>query len=318
MVTLSQIANDLELGARPVSARAVFQRLRVRTMRAAVVSKDIEQFYNNNFGILRVGSPKGMLVINPNGSHQQEYTFGTILHPLDAPITIPVRWLVTIEIAGVRIFGTDDPDGEDKPYLVTSVYAIDKGEQDKAVITTRIGPEDIGPKASGDIFAQGRQLVDKAFFVPGDGEIRIHVTIMDAESGDPEKIKNAWSTAAQAAMAGALAAVPGIGPPLAVLAKTTGLMDSIGDDLGATVSHIFGDDLIGSIDFVIDNTFLSKFAEHQSGSLSRRSDSIPGIVYNFPPLSESGPEAATWLFRGHGQGTYRAFFRVSAAPVTFQ
>jgi hypothetical protein len=288
------------------------------SLHALITAFEIEQFHSKTFGILSVGSPTGSLTRTADGSFLQTYTFGSIIKPLDQPAFLHGRFLATLELAGVRCFGTDDPDGTDKPYLVISVYAHDPSRPEEAVQTIKIGPEDIGEISPPQVFAQGRSLVDRPFFVPGDGTIRIHVKLFDQENGDPEDIKNKTSTALQVAMAAAITAIPLIGPPAAVLAKSSGILDSVGDAFGGLLGDLFGDDLIDQHDFVVDNQFLST-ARDQPETLHRKSDSIPGASYNSPQLKEDGsPEGRSWLFdRGPGKGTYRVFFGFRVAEVTF-
>jgi hypothetical protein len=283
-------------------------------------SHEIEQFHSNNLGILTVGAPTGQLTRTGDGNFLQAYTFGTIVKPSDAEPFIASRILVDLRIAGVRCFGTDDPSGTDEPYFVTTVVAVDPSIKDNAVQTIKFGPGEIGPISPPVVFAQDHALTNGAFAVPGEGSFNIHVTLMDHESGDPEDVKNKASTAAQVGMAAGIAAIPLLGPPAAVLAKSTGILEFVGDAVGDFVAEIFGDDLIGQLTFVVDNGYLKKvLSDGETPTLTRRSDSIPGEAYNFPQLKEEdSPEGRSWLFdRGPGKGTYRMFFRIRLAPVHF-
>jgi hypothetical protein len=320
MLSFSSLAAEVELGNRPVSMAAVFDKWHVRSLRDAIASHEIEQFHAANLGILTVGSPAGPLTHDPDGSFVQPYTFGTIIKPLDGPPSISVRFLLDVRIAGVRCFGTDDPSGTDEPYIITTVFSTEPFAKDKAVQTIRFGPEEIGSVSPPQVFAQDHQLAAKddiGFLVPGDGAVRINVTLMDHESGDPEDIKNKVSSAAQSAMAAAIAAIPLVGLPAAVLAKASGILDTVGDAIGGLFADLFGDDLIDRKDFVIDNAFLRRVLSDDP-TLHLTSASIPGISYNYPRLKEDDSlEGRSWLFdRGPGKGTYRMFFKVTVASIT--
>jgi len=287
---------------------------------ALAAASEIERFHSNNLGTLTVGSPTGPLTRNPDGSFQQAYAFGSIVKPLDGPPLIASRFFVDLRVAGVTCFGTDDPSGTDEPYFVTVAVAVDPFNGDNSIQTVKFGPDEIGPISPRQVFAKDHQLTDKAFLVPGDGSLRIHVKLMDLENGDPDAIKSKMSTAAQAAMAAGLAAIPLVGPPGALVAKSSGILDTVGDALGGLVADIFGDDLIGQLDFVVDNAFLRQILSGDPSLTTRRSDSIPGEVYNFPQLKEDeSPESRSWLFdRGAGKGTYRMFFKIRVAPLVFK
>jgi hypothetical protein len=283
-----------------------------------MVAMNIEEFHSKNLGLLTVGSPVGPLTRGANDSFHQSYTFGSIVKPLNHPPEIASRFLVLLEVAGIRCFGTDDPSGTDEPYLISTVYALDPIRGEESLQTIRIGPDDIGPISPPKVFAQGRQLVDKgkAFFIPGDGEIRIHLALFDAENGDPNEIKNKMSSSAQVALGAAIAAIPGIGPAAAVLAKSSGLLEIASNDIGELVSDLLADDLIDQHDFVVHSNLLLA-AARDAQSLHRTSDSIPGIAYNFPQLKEDdSAEGRSWLFdRGSGKGTYRIFLGLRVVEV---
>jgi hypothetical protein len=274
--------------------------------------REIEQFYNASHGILTVGSPIRSVERLANGNFRQAYTFGSIIKPLNEPPQIGERVHLAVEIAGVRCFGTDDADGKDDPYLITTVYAIDPSVGDRSVNTQRIGPDGIGDIHGGNVFAQGRQLAND-FAVPGDGEIRIHVEVYDKEAGDPEDFKKKASLAAQGAIASGLALLAGsTGIGAAILSKVGGLLDTVGDAIGGVVAGLVGDDLIGQHDFIVTTDYLKKLVA-APGDLDRTSDSIQGITFNFPPKTDfpenDSPAGHSWLF-DNGSGTYRAFFRI--------
>jgi hypothetical protein len=314
MTSIRQLAARAGMGVPPVSVRALLQKFGTRSLRAV----EIEQFHNDNLGILVVGTRTGPMTRKADGSFTQPYSFGSIVKPTDAPVQFGGRFSISIEIAGVRCFGTDDPSGTDEPYLITSVYAVDPLERDKSARTETFGPDEFGPISPPKVFGQGRQLlVGDDFKVPGDGSVRIHVALMDKENGDPQEFKDKTAEAARQAVANGLGKIPLLGPGINALVKATGILDAVGDAIGGLVGDIIGDDLIDQHDFVLDSALL--LAASRGELTSRKSDSIPGEVYNFPQLKEDdSPEGKSWLFdRGAGKGTYRVFFRVRVDPVAF-
>lgn len=278
-------------------------------------TREIAQFYADSKAILIVGSPAGLVVRNADGSFQQQFTFGTIVKPLNNPPQIGERVHVDIEVAAVRCFGTDDPSGTDEPYLISTVYKIDPSEGQNAVQTVNVGPDDIGSVSPPAVFAQARQLANNVT-VPGDGELRLHVQVWDQELlGNYNDVKTKTGEAAQAAIAAGLVALDAqVGGASAIISKLGGLLDSVGSAIGGIIADLLADDLIAEHDFTIPTEFLKALVENP-GSLERTSDSVPGISFNYPALPqfpENDSDAGrSWLFDGgDGGGTYRVFFRV--------
>ncbi len=278
-------------------------------------TREIAQFYADSKAILIVGSPAGLVERNDDGSFQQQFTFGTIVKPLNSPPQIGERVHVDIEIAAVRCFGTDDPSGTDEPYLIATVYKIDPSEGQNAVQTVNVGPDDIGSVTSPAVFAEARLLANNVT-VPGDGEIRLHVQVWDQELlGNYNDVKNKTSDAAHDAIAAGLSALDAqVGGASAIVSKLGGLLDSVSSAIGGIIADLLADDLIAEHDFTISADFLKALVESPD-SLERTSGSIPGIGFNYPALPqfpENDSDAGrSWLFDGgDGGGTYRVFFRV--------
>src|SRR6185503_14115655 len=156
MVSLREVARKDGMVAPPISLRALLAKHGVTSLLAVAASQDIDEFYRNAIGQTVVGSPVGAAGLSPRGGYQKPYTFGTILKPSDADAKISMRYYVSVQIAAVRCFGTEDPGGEDEPYFVISLFAVDKVDGEKAVETIRIGPDGIAPIRKGDVFLQGR------------------------------------------------------------------------------------------------------------------------------------------------------------------
>ena len=289
---------------------------RTSSMRGLVsahrASQEIARFHAENLGVLTVGSPLGPTQQLEGGAHEQRYSFGSILKPLDAAPTIPVRFVVTIDISAIKCFGTEDPSGEDETYLVATIYAVDPMARERAVQTKRI---DFGSITEKQVFGQGHQLVE-GFFVPGDGSIRIHVGLFDEESGSQNDLEKKWADTAKVGIIGGLAAInPALGAGALAVEEATGLITDVSNVLGGAVAEIFGDDTVAVRDLDIKADFLKRLIAEGSNGLPRTSGSIPGIGYNFPELAEGGDEGRQWLFEGGG-GSYRIFFTVRAGPLT--
>jgi hypothetical protein len=294
------------------------------SVRKLIVTKEITDFYRTSFGALVVGSPIGPVRSLGIGDYQQLYSFGSIVKPANAFPDVGDRFHVSVTLAGVRCFGTDDPgfvlidpDATDEPFLITTVFAVDPREKDKSTVTTRIGPEGVGEVAKGDVFGQNRDLVvDIA--VPGDSDIAVNVELFDQELiTNPEKAAKAISDAHTALLLAGVATLTAFVPPAGAVAaaavavlKASGLLDEFSDGIGSVIANSFADDHLGSVNLRISNTFLKTLRDNPR-SLDRTSDAIGGETYNFPQLPEDDSEAGrSWMFREEGKGTYRPFFRV--------
>jgi hypothetical protein len=293
-------------------------------MATVIASKEISELYAASWGILTVGSPTSPVRRTADGGLQQPYSFGSIIKPADTFPHVWNRFHVTVTLAGVRCFATDDPgvkllgiDGTDEPFLITSVFTVDPREKDKSSQTTRIGPEGVGDVVVGRVFGQNRDLaVDIA--VPGDSDIALNVQLFDQELiTNPEKAARAISDANTAAILAGLGVLTALVPPagavaagaLAVL-KAGGLLDAFSDGIGSLIAGLFSDDHLGTVDLRITKAFLETLRDNPK-SLDRKSDAIGGETYNFPQLPEDDSEAGkSWMFDQEGKGTYRPFFRV--------
>ena len=306
------------------SLKVMLSHYGVRSCIEAIAAQEIEQFHSKNLEILTVGSPTSPVRRTAEGGFQQPYTFGSIIRPAGVGTFPDVgdRFHVTVTLAGVRCFGTDDPgvilfdpDATDEPFLIASVFTIDPREKDKSSKTTLIDPDrGVG---KGDVFGQNSDLaVDIA--VPGDSDIALNVQLFDRELiTDPEKARNAISDAHTAGHVAAVSALTAIIPPAGLIAgavlavaQATGLLKTFSDGIGSLITSLFSDDHLGTMDLRITNDFLRKLRDDPK-SLDRTSNAIGGETYNFPQLPEDDSEAGkSWMFRREGKGTYRPFFRV--------
>jgi len=301
------------------SLRAVFSHYGVDSAVDAIAAQEIETFYVDSLGILVVGSPTGPTTRTAQGAFQQSYTFGSIIKPAGVFPDVADRVHVTVTLAGVRCFGTDDPGGTDEPFLITSAYATDPTIEEKyrRVQTVRIGPDGVGDVVVGNVFGESRNLVtDMA--VPGDADIALNVQLFDEEEvTNPEKIREAVDTANKAAIAATVGALTVINPAIgaaaaavALLLEATGINAWVADGIETLITDAFGDDHLGTVDLRITRAFLEALRDNPRG-MDRTSDAIGGETYNFPQLPEDDSAAGkSWMFREEGRGTYRPFFRV--------
>lgn len=278
----------------------------------AKASAEIAAFHGSTLAVLSVGTPTAPVRPAPGGGFVQPQTFGSIIKPRGEVPRLGDRQHVSIEIAAIRCFGTDDPDGDDQPYLITTVYALDPSRPAELVDTRRIDNGDgIGDVEADDVFAHNRPLATKVP-VPGDGGIRVHVQLWDEELvGSTGNLKDLTSAAAQSGISAGLSAIKG-GAAVAVALKASGILDDVGDAIGGWVAGIYsdlvGDNLVDQHDFVIPSSFLRALTHGDPAALNRTSRAIPGVSFNFPDRIEDD----SWLF-DRGQGTYRVFFRVMRA-----
>jgi hypothetical protein len=275
------------------------------------VEAELNAFYQDRLAILVVGSPTSQPTLDADGAWRQQFRFGSIIKPQDAAPQFETRWAVTVEIAAIKCFGTDDAH-EDEPYVVTNVYDVDPLVGEQAVSIKRIDFPSVREKA---VFAQGSPPLASGFFIPGDGHVRLIVALFDREAVDQQHFEQKWAGLTKAAILGGLAKLhPLAAAGGAVLEVLEGVVSDIAIGLLDIVSGPFADDLIGQLEFKIDTNFLERL-KNDPNALPRRSDSIPGIVYNFPETPEGGPAGGSWLF-SNGDASYRIFFIVRTAPLT--
>jgi hypothetical protein len=245
------------------------------------------------------------------GLSTQTYTFGSIIKPQGDVPKLVERSHVSIAIAAIKCFATDDPGGVDEPYLITTIYGLDPSRPEDLAHTQRIDNSEFGDIGTGDIFAKSRQIAND-IVVPGDGEIRIHVQLWDEEVvGSTEGLRDATNATAQAAITAAMSYFGGpVGAGGAILTAASGLLSTIGGAIGDFVGNfweeLFGDDLIDQHEFVIPSSFLRALTTGDPSALNRTSESIPEITYNFPDTIEDD----SWLL-DRGSGTYRIFFKIT-------
>jgi hypothetical protein len=287
------------------------------SIRDLIAAKEIASYHAANLGDLTVGAKRGALVRDNQGNYTRSFNFGTIVKPKNDFPDVGDRFHVTVTLAGVRCFGTDDPSGTDEPYLIATVTAIDPRDKEKSTQTSLIGPGDVGDIESGQVFGQNRDLiVDIA--VPGDADIAINLQLFDVETiSNPAKtakvisdIHTAQLVAGVATLAAFVPVAGAIVGGVLAIAQATGLLQAFSDAIGSAIANAFSDDHLGTVDLRITHDYLMKLRDDPD-SLDRTSLAIGGETYNFPQLPEDDSEAGkSWMFRQEGKGTYRPFFRV--------
>jgi hypothetical protein len=315
--SLLKLAEGAGFTGSQVSLKAVLSHYGVNSCVDAIAAQEIEQFHSTSLGILTVGSPTGPVRRTVDGGFQQRYSFGSIIKPAGTFPDVGDRSHVTVSLAGVRCFGTDDPSGTDEPFLITSVVTLDPRDQEKSAQTRQIGPEGVGDVEKGRVFGQNRDLaVD--FSIPGDGGIALNLQLFDQEAiSHPEEVARRIADVNNAAIIGGLATLTFFLPTVGAVAsgvigalESLGLISAFSDGIGKLIAEAFADDHLGTVDLRITHEFLETLRDNPK-SLDRRSDSIGGETYNFPQLPEDDSEAGrSWMFAQEDKGTYRPFFRV--------
>ena len=120
--SLRNLARSIDPTASQLSLRAALSHYGVKSASDAIAAQAIEQFHSTSLGILTVGSPTGPTRRTVNGDVEQAYSFGSIIKPANSFPDVGKRFHVTVTLAGVRCFGTDDPSGTDEPFLITSQF----------------------------------------------------------------------------------------------------------------------------------------------------------------------------------------------------
>jgi hypothetical protein len=280
----------------------------------ARASADIRAFHEMSSGILVVGSPVGPTRHLPGDSFEQQYTFGTIVKHLDSAPQFASRWILTIKIAAIRCFGTDDPGGTDEPYIVVATYGMDPFGKN-SVQTREIH---FGEVRARDIFGQGEPIALAPIFIPGDGSVQVNISLWEEEMARPSVLQDKWRDIATSAIIGGLTMLnPGVGAAATALEASKKVISDTSRELIIAVSDFLGlsDDHLATHGFTITTDFLRRLKESGS-ALVRTSPSIGSIEYNFPEFTETPDvEGRSWLFEGGG-GSYRIFMVIRTDDVT--
>ena len=266
-------------------------------------SREIERFHRDSKAVLRVGRLTGHPVRSADGTVTRSCSVGSISKPLNEPPRENSRFKTSVKIAAVRCFGTEDPSGEDEPYLVISIWGFDNVAADTLLQTVTVERDNTEESVkAGQVFLHGK-AVGREIFFPGEGGLRITVNLHEEEQGNKNEMREKQHQLIQTAIGFGLGK---INEAVAVAAELTGILEAATKTVTAGIAEIFGDDLVASRTFLLDNETAVQIA--QDPKPRRTSGSIPGVKYNFPTFVEDdSAEGKGWLFEGGG-GSYRVFF----------
>lgn len=313
MVCLRDFAAKAGFSDSHACLNEILHHFGVKCLSAAVAASEIAEFHRRtgaNDGPL--GAPKGGLVRQSDGAYSQSFQFSTVLRPLDGPITADSRFLARVRVAALRCFGTEDPGGEDEPYIILTLYSFDPTQNaEQQVKSILLGPESGVNSSSKNVVFEAREIGEA--FVTGRG-FRIRADLWEHESGSPEEVRNDVEDKVIAGVRvglSKLADVIGLGAAGEALAGV--FADVVGKGITAAIVGIFGDDHIATIDFPVSGKFLEQVASGDglSKSLITAEPELPKrIFFNFP----QDHREKNWLFEGGG-GSYKAYFSISAVGV---
>jgi hypothetical protein len=299
------------------SSRELTRKFGVDSLRKVAVGFPIQDFHRRTGGSLGpLGARVGGIRINEQGLYQQDYQLGhiTMSNVGDFPKAF-TTYEAIVTLSGVRCFGTEDPGGEDEPYVVITLLTVNPnfgGIDDLLKFTSTEILEGVTPRR--EVIFKERTLGRVRAF-PGSG-IKIHVAMFDHEHGDADLIREkiraqageAVKSAAQSIAAAAAADDPRLNGPIGDLGEfeilgikpfklLTGF---IADALG------LGDDLIGEHEFIIPAANIAELtdpAKYQA-SLRTNPDLDPDVRYNWPRR----PEEEVLFDRGGA--SYKIYFKI--------
>ena len=226
------------------------------------VQKELDAFYRDQVGLLVVGAPTGAPTLDEDGAWRQQFRFGSLIKPQDVPVRFETRWAVSIGIAAIKCFGTDDPSDHDEPYVIASVSAVDPLIGTNAISVKR---HDWETASHGKVFATEGWQVANGFFIPGEGYVSMTVSFWDREAASPSGVVDKWHAIVTTGLLAGLAQLhPLAAAGGAVVDFANHLVEDLADDLINFVLGPFEDDLIDTVGFKIDADFLSKLQDDPS------------------------------------------------------
>jgi hypothetical protein len=243
MNSLTELAAQEGLGTRPVSTRQLADRFRVHNVRNLIAAQQIQRKYVE---IHERKSPLGR-PIDPSVSVQsnadglfRDFQGGQIKTAAAGEASAFVTHQTVVRFRGIHCFGKSE--AVDEPYAIVGVYAPDALDQ----VSTKKFP--VG-KTSYEDFVASTDASESADVSPNSPgwapqTVAISCTVMEHDSGDPDRAAAAVEDALKKA-----AATAGAAEDITVF---TGILDDlkipglIADLLGV------GDDVIGSQVLQID------------------------------------------------------------------
>lgn len=328
MRSITEFANTVGVGARPISLLTIQRKFKALSLRDAIATRDITDFHRRtgaDYGPL--GVPLGGLSKATDGSYVQSHQLGVIKQAgIDAAPVGETEFAATVTLSAIHCFGTQDKDGSDSAYAVISVFAINPNHagSDQLARPT-ILTEIVENVHAGDTILKMRTLGD---LIPAGSGIQIHVAIWDHESGNANDIRDKIQAAVEDAVnkgASALGSAAQADDPAVSGGTAAKLTDfevlgvkpfhflTLG--IAKVIGEALADDLIGEQSFFIPAANIVNFADQTKldASIRSRSDlsELPfDVQVNWPPTR--GEEV---VFTD-GQGTYKAYFLIQGGSFT--
>lgn len=185
---------------------------------------------------------------------------------------------------GLHCFGKSFGSGADEPYAVVSVFS--PGSEETVRTETFVPHQNV---ETGSDIPEIKELWNKPTT-----DIVIHTVIMEHDSGDPDRIKEAIQRALKQLADAAAAASEVPTPDEWVNDITLGIADVITDILG------LGDDVIGQDSFLIRNSELKQFTDPNHAPFTR----FKRLEFNYPRDDSQRPPISD------GDASYKVYFEV--------
>jgi hypothetical protein len=265
-----------------------------------------------------LGNPVGEVRDLGNGHYTRDFEMGALHIRSDVPRRLPIEYYkADIDVAGIRCFGTDDPSGEDEPYLIiTAVSPAGAFLGGNVVRTWRSQRfEDV---TQGMVF--GTDLAAFNDLPIGPKGLYLKLALMDHEHGDEEElrkqIEEKGSKLAREIMdAAALVAGLDIDDAVSDQALDSEILSTLGDISVGLLTGILKDDKIDEKTWWIPGDLLKTWADdvnaYNDSGVDHNDPAMAVVKTNFP---RDALHDMSWLFSGGG-GSYKVFLRVTPRHV---
>src|SRR5262249_29542200 len=164
MQSLKAVAKQDGFTSFPLSLKQVFQKYNVHSALDYIAAHKLSDVYRQCCGSASIlGSPRGPVTRQPDGSYLQNFGLGVMDLKITAgdPVVIK-QHQATVQLAAVKCFGTDDPSGTDEPFVIFSIVSIDPTQ-----ITTHGGAMTVRTEIVNDISGQQIFLDDGRMLTTG-------------------------------------------------------------------------------------------------------------------------------------------------------
>lgn len=264
----------------------------------------------------QIGPLKTKVLEDGTYRHTQRYEFGR-LRFLDGTIHVPPPaepfYAADVWIAAIKCFGTEDPGGEDEPYLVASVINGGQAALLRQPSVRNAGPFKWEGVTAKSVFGYDTFLFDNV--VVGEHGFTIKVSLFEGEWGSAEQVKreiDKWAQAASADTEKALEVFEQGGA--AKEAVKVADQSSVGDLLVGVVRDALAgaldDDVLGEKNYRIPAGLLRDWVDNDttadSGLVYDPRELSPAVDTNFP---REYIYDGRWLFSAGG-GSYKVYLMV--------